>query len=135
MVRLPFPRTPKKQPTPCKGEAAFFGFYLSVQTGKKKVSFSISTIMPAATSENTMQPAPSPLRLSLMNLKPMTKIRTVMAARATDMPTMAIQYNISNNAAKVTKPPLWVSMVMDLLRTKLCSYYTIDHIICKGRLP
>lgn len=91
------------------GKLHFFMFSLTDHTGKKKVSFSISTIIPAATSEKTIQPAPSTWRLSLMNLKPMTKIRTVMAARATDMPTMAIQYNTSNNSAKVTKPPLSLS--------------------------
>ncbi|GIO93135.1 hypothetical protein J31TS3_43620 [Paenibacillus lactis] len=36
-----------------------------------------------------------------MNLKPSTKITTVTAARASDMPIMAIQYNTSNKPAKM----------------------------------
>lgn len=61
---------------------------------------SITTIIPPVTSENTIQPMPRPRRLSFMNLKPMTKIKIVMAAKATDMAIVAIQYKTSNKSAK-----------------------------------
>lgn len=60
----------------------------------------MTTIIPPAISEKTIQPTPRPRRLSLMNLKPMTKIKMVMAAKATDMAIVAIQYKTSNKSAK-----------------------------------
>lgn len=65
----------------------------------------MKTIIAAASRENTMQPVPSPLRLSLMNLNPIAKIATVTAASEIDMPTIAIQYNILKNSATAKFPP------------------------------
>lgn len=48
-----------------------------------------------------MQLAPRTLRLLLMNLNPIAKIKIVVRARMADIPTIAIQYNISNNCATV----------------------------------
>ena len=59
----------------------------------------------AAPREKAIQPAPSALRLSLMNLKPIAQINIVVPANTMDIPSMATQYKTSKNCA-IPSPPL-----------------------------
>lgn len=62
-------------------------------------------IIVAEAIEKAMQPIPNRLRLPLINLNPIAKINKVTSARTADIPTIAIQYNISKNCATICASP------------------------------
>jgi hypothetical protein len=65
-------------------------------------------IIAADAMEKAIQLNPNILRLFFINLNPMAKIIIVTNARTADIPTIAIQYNISKNCATVISTSLFL---------------------------